>query len=385
MTYMTASEPAMHNQARPQQSLPLVRNKVRDMLSRSRSFRELPANTRNRIAHDMVKVANYIVDANGVTSDSPMSAVITPARDRQLARPLADGTPPLPDTAGGDFAAQGGAVAADAGVNALGTMINKADFPGFVSSIIDGTFNAIVTASIEQMQAYAELVANVAKSVDEYMRDNVTDDQARDYLVEKYPDQLEADLSGDQGRVRVKQDSDESNMPDFMKDLGLPFPLDDLDDDTVEEQLVPAARKRMAMDRQQLLATMVLMGLNRIVVTDGKISASVVFTVDTVDAIESEKSRTMTFEAKTKYKRKSKPWFRPKTSYTRDTKLNIETTQDEDSEARVELKTTMKGSVDLRFKSETFPLERMVDMLGVNQEAIQGNAGQNQQAATGQV
>lgn len=384
MRQMTASDQATNYEARPQQSLTLVRKKVRDTLSRSRSFRELPAHTRNQIAHDMVKVANYMVDADGLTSDMPINAVVTPAQDRRLAQPLADATP-LPDTAGGDFAAQGGAVAADAGVNALGTMINKADFPGFVASIIDGTFNAIVTASIEQMQAYAELVANVAKSVDEYMRDNITEDQARDYLVEKYPDQLEADLSGDQGQVRVKQDADDSNMPDFMKDLGLPFPLDDLDDDTVEEQLVPAARKRMAMDRQQLLATMVLMGLNRIVVTDGKISASVVFTVDTLDAIEREKSRSMTFEAKTKYRRKSKPWFRPKTSYTRDTKLNIETTQDEDSEARVELKTTMKGNVDLRFKSETFPLEKMADMLGVNQEAIQSNAGQNQQPATGQV
>jgi hypothetical protein len=127
------------------------------------------------------------------------------------------------------------------------------------------------------------------------------------------------------------------------------------------------------------------MGLNRIVVTDGKISASVVFTLNTTDAIEREKSRSMTFEAKTKYKRKSNPWFRPKTSYSRDTKLNIETTQDEDSEARVELKTTMKGNVDLRFKSETFPLEKMVDMLGVNQESIQTNAGQKQPAGSGQV
>ena len=37
-------------------------------------------------------------------------SALTPASDRQLARPLANGTPPLPDTAGGDFAAQGGAV-----------------------------------------------------------------------------------------------------------------------------------------------------------------------------------------------------------------------------------------------------------------------------------
>lgn len=374
MRHNTATNITLDRQAPAEDSLPLIRSKVKDILSRNTGFRKLPVETRSQIAHDMVKVANYIVDANGETSDAPINAVVSSVGNQQLARPMAEGS--APDTAGADFTGQGGATAADAGVNALGNMINKADFPGFVGGLIDGVFNAVVTASIDQMQAYAELVANVAKSVDEYMRDNVTEDQARDYLVEKYPDQLEADLSGEQGRVKVKPDADDSNVPDFMKELGLPFPLDDLDDDTVEEQLVPAARKRMAMDRQQLLATMVLMGLNRIVVTDGKISASVVFTLDTIDAIEKSRSRNLTFEAKTKSKRKSNRWFRPKTSYNVDTKLNIETTQDDDSEAGVELKTTMKGNVDLRFKSETFPLDKMVDMLGVNQETIQNNSNQ---------
>jgi hypothetical protein len=36
---------------------------------------------------------------------------------------------------------------------------------------------------------------------------------------------------------------------------------------------VAAARRRIAIDRQQVLATMVMMGINRVVVTDGKIVA----------------------------------------------------------------------------------------------------------------
>ena len=58
-------------------------------------------------------------------------------------------------------------------------MVNKVDFPGFVGGLIEGVFNAIVKASIDQMEAYGELVANVAKSVDEYMRDNISEGQAR--------------------------------------------------------------------------------------------------------------------------------------------------------------------------------------------------------------
>ena len=41
--------------------------------------------------------------------------------------------------------------------------------------------------------------------------------------------------------------------------------------DQIEAQLVPAAKRRLAAGRQQLLSTMVLMGINRIVVTDGSI------------------------------------------------------------------------------------------------------------------
>lgn len=101
----------------------------------------------------------------------------------------------------------------------------NADFPKFVSDLIEGTFNAIVDGSIEQMKAYADLVRDVAASVDAFARDNVSAGRARDHLVEKYPS-----LSIAKGRATS-----------------------------------PRAR-------QQLLATMVLMGVNRIVVTDGKIA-----------------------------------------------------------------------------------------------------------------
>ena len=101
-------------------------------------------------------------------------------------------------------------------------MIQQVDFPAFVAGLIDGVFNAIVTASIKQMEAYAELVKNVAKSVDEYMKDNVTENQARDYLAEQYPEHLEVDTTGEQPKLKPEQGADEDSLPDFMKDLGLP-------------------------------------------------------------------------------------------------------------------------------------------------------------------
>jgi len=43
-------------------------------------------------------------------------------------------------------------------VQALGADVKAVNFPQFVADLIHGTFDAIVTASIKQMDAYSELL-----------------------------------------------------------------------------------------------------------------------------------------------------------------------------------------------------------------------------------
>ncbi len=376
-------------------TLPLVRGQVRDILTRSPAFRSLSKDKRDQVARDMVKVARYMVDAGGETRDVPLGAVIEHGQDDNAdatpARAMAGRPSPPIDPVGNKFGQRGAAFA---------DTVNKVDFPGFVGGLIDGVFNAIVKASIDQMEAYATLIQNVAKTADQYMKDNISEDQARDWLAERYPDQLEPDFSGDQGRLRPRADADGGNLPNFMEDLGLPFPVDSLDDDVVEEQLVPAARKRMAIDRQQLLLTLVLMGINRIVVTDGNISASVVFQLDTHLMAKRHFEREKSFEYNTEYERSqkeasgssggflgigAKSWYRPKTRYSSDSSFNVTTHQDADTKDDSKMKVTMKGNVDLRFKSETFPLEKMTEMLGMSTADLEARrvAPPPQQAAPG--
>ena len=57
----------------------------------------------------------------------------------------------------------------------------------------------------------------------------------------------------------------------------------DLSDESAELSLVTAAKVEMAKERQQLMATMVLLGINRIVITNGKINAKVVFDIQASD------------------------------------------------------------------------------------------------------
>src|SRR4051812_4179660 len=61
------------------------------------------------------------------------------------------------------------------------SLVKEVDFPAFVNGLINGVFQAIVDTSIEQMRAYAELVANVAKSAEDFMNDNIGLGQGRDY------------------------------------------------------------------------------------------------------------------------------------------------------------------------------------------------------------
>ena len=50
----------------------------------------------------------------------------------------------------------------------------------------------------------------------------------------------------------------------------------------------PAARRQLAQQRHQLLSTMVLMGINRIVVTSGRIRAKLDFHIDATDTAQAE-------------------------------------------------------------------------------------------------
>jgi len=159
----------------------LVSQKVKALLHRSPAFSQLPVRTQSQIARDTTSIAVYLTKVSKGTA---------------------------------------------------GKLLKQVDFPDFVAGLVNGVFQAVVTSSIDQMKAYAELVANISKALDEFSNQNISDKQARDFLTKQCRDCFK------QERAKA-----------------LPLPA------------------RAATSRQQLLATMVLMGINRIVVTDGRIRA----------------------------------------------------------------------------------------------------------------
>jgi hypothetical protein len=335
-----------------------IRSHVEDLLGRSDAFKQLSPDQQAVMAADMAKIAEFLaVDRSWLAKPSASRATALanqPDAVDQLKQRLAQ----RQTSAGEDF--KGGAIAA--GTEQFGQLVGKVDFPQFVTSLVHGVFNAIVDASMQQMQAFGELLSATSKTVDQFAQDHITDAQARDHVANRYPSAVQVDTSGQTARLRPPA-SGEPNV-----DVGGEYGLGtvDLTDDDSEQALVNAAKLDMAKSRQQLLATMVLMGINRIVVTNGHINAKVVFDMRASDELKKRSKAEL-------HDRESKSvgvsgflssiLGGASASYEHET--TVGSAVDDSSESKAAVKAQLTGDVQLAFKSETFPLERMVDVLGM--------------------
>ncbi len=367
-------------------TLDTVRPEVRKMLLAAPAFSALKPEEQQSIASQMVKVASYMAKPDGVLiPPQPVSQAQADAVDEAGKRATE-----RRGFAGKDF--QAGAV--KQGVQQFGELVQKVDFPKFVGGLIQNVFQAIVDSSIQQMRAYGELLANVAKTVDEFARDNISENNARDWLAGKYPDVLGVEIGSGSGELAedgappqpqptlvAKGDDPQTGLKRISDDLGLDKPVTDISGPEDETKLVVAARLQMAKGRQQLLASMVMLGINRIVVTDGHINAKVIFDMRAQDiaqrgthaSVYDQKRDTTTTTASVS----TGGWFSPVdasigTTSTSDHVATVSSAVDETSESKAEVKAKLSGEVRVNFKSDYFPMDKMANPQMI--AAIQGNA-----------
>jgi len=414
----TATVPSLQRNMEPPPPPPRfeVRNAVKELLLKSESFRKLPVSQQQQIAHDTALVADHLVVPGGIPGNQlPNAATI--AQGQGVAHGLA-GEDPSQSTYQDDLKQVNKvgtgfkAVAAREGAEVAGALLQKVNFPTFVASLIQGVFHAIVQSSIEQMEAYGKLVASVAKSLNDFRDENVSDNQGRDHLVEQFPDLFqintggEADPFGGGGggpRVGLKDGVDEDQalrqVNNRLPVEGGPMQSMDLTDPDNENKLVQAARTQLATSRQQLLATMVLMGINRIVVTDGKIQAKILYDFQARDNTRRQRSAAAFDFARDKYgnvqktygyegdyenkteggetkgkegsedyeKRDANYYTKGTYKYSQQPIMTAMSTATEASESSLQTKASLAGVVDVNFKSDYFPLEKMADSFQIGQ------------------
>jgi hypothetical protein len=398
---MAASTTENNPKWEDRETLDVVRPAVREMLLAAPAFAQLSPEEQQQIAKTMVRVGAFLANPDGVNTHPAAAPVVARAQAEEdpvtaTKRRLAG----APGQVGQDFKA--GAVRE--GVEQFGALVQKVDFPKFVGGLIQNVFQAIVDSSIQQMRAYGELLANVAKSVDEYARDNISENNSRDWLAEKYPDALGVDMEGTAGGFAEGSDAEappqpvlaargedpERRLGEISRDVGLEKPVTDISDPAEEARLVTAARLQIARGRQQLLASMVMLGINRIVVTDGLIHAKVIFDMRASDTSQREARASMADRRKEAQKFKTSAsyssWLSPvdvSTSYEQSSEhvATVQSAVEDTSESKAEVKAKLSGEVRVNFKSDYFPMEKMAspEMIA----AIQGNAKPPEKAVSG--
>lgn len=324
----------------------LVRAVVRDLLVESPSFRALGVDDRRALAKNLVHVGSYLAEC--VRDDWYQSGRIGQ-------RPLVRVRPPLAvaeATAGQDFAS--------GAANQVGRVttetLRAVAFPVFVADLIKGTFNAITEASTHQMDSYMKLLDDVGKTAPDVARDNVSDKQARAWLAGKYPDHIE--VKND--RAVPKAGADDREPPNFRVDLNLSEDAT-LDESSIEETLVPAARRKLAQSQLTLMSTLVLMGINRIVVTGGKIRATMGFHINTRDQSHREDASQFDTRLSASGSYGVGIW-----SVSASASVAYVSSTKADSNAELNTQTDLTGEVEIHFQSDYFPIERFATSEGID-------------------
>jgi len=348
--------PPLPEELRPSPAtLGLVRGQVQALLMASPSYHALPSEDRRKLAHDLVRISAYSAECMRDVCWQSERLGQTPVVRRSEPAAVS-----LATVARAQEAGKFEPAAASQIERVTQKTLRAIAFPTFVADLVRGTFNAILQTSIQQMEAFMRLVSNVGKTVDQFMDDNISDNQARDWLAQSYPDHIRIH----QGQAVARDGAGERKPPDFQRDLNLDTEVS-LDDSAIEETLVPAARRKLAESRLQLLSTLVLMGIDRIIVTGGKIRATMGFHIDATDRAHEESATDLDTRVAAAGG-VNMGWWSASASmsltYVRSTRADSDTALNVDAD--------LTGEVELHFQSAPLPVERFAkpDALGKIQQ-----------------
>lgn len=352
MTAARAGASAPPAAARPPPPAPWVRSAVRDVLERSPGYHALTPEHRQRLAHAMVKVSALASDLIGeelaVADTAP--AARAPLAQAQEAQPF------------GESARRVAGTTRD--------VLNAVSFPRFVTELINGVFKAMLDSNAAQMHQYVELLNNVAASAEGFAGSQFSLDYARGWLADRFPDQFELETPDPPTPGEPPPDPDDVEPSRLRLRPGKAMPEPDAirtalgmqPDEAVDagnpEQLVPLARRQIARQRQQMLATMVQMGMQRIVIDSGKINAAMRFHIDTRSVANDDHGSSFNFQNRVKAGASASvgPWG---ASAEVENTIGYVSTQRSQSSEELNTDLDLSSSVEINFRSDYLPLNRM--------------------------
>jgi hypothetical protein len=331
----------------PPEVLAAVRRTVRGILEKSPGMAQASPELRQSVARKLVDVAmmgaNLMVEEQRLTTRAQQTAGESPTR--AVAHPM---------TAS---ALEFGEATKAAG-KTFQDIRAAIDFPTYVTSLITGVFQAISTSNINQLTAISDLLDNVSASQDEFESSNVRDHDVVVWVVQKFPF-----ITSTDGTDLVL--ADDVNLDDKKAILKSTLNATDaemgkIDADDLMGSLGTLARRRMARDRQQVLGTLVQMGLQRIVVDEGRLHASMEMRVDTRSAAERDRAS------------RNEAWLETGASANVgvgmwgasahvNTGFSSVQSDHEYSKEEIATRAGLRSSVDLAFRTEQIPLDKFAN------------------------
>ncbi|MBB4127153.1 hypothetical protein GGR77_002467 [Xanthomonas translucens] len=326
---------------------PWVRAAVRDVLERSPQYQALAPDDRQALARSMVSVSALAADLIREEHEA----------DHQIAKRA----PALAHAQAEDFGA-----AADRIAGTTRNVLNAVSFPRFVTDLINGVFRAMLDSNAQQMQQYVELLGAVSASAAGFERTQFGLPQVRQWVADHFPEAIEYDTPdpGDEPdpdeaaavRLRLRSGAAMPSAEDIRATLGM-APEEPLDASS-PEQLVPLARRYLARQRQQMLATMVAMGMQRIVVDSGRINAAMRFHIDTHSAANEDRGSQFSLQNRVRASGSfgAGPWG---ASAEIENNIGYVSTQRSQSSEEMNTDLDLTSSVELNFRSDYLPLNHM--------------------------
>lgn len=311
-----------------------LRRAVRGVLEDTPSWRDAAPAFRKALANKMVRAAMMAADVVG-----DEHALTESIRARAPVASAQAFTPGAVNSAAGAFKATRDAI----------------DFPNYVTSLINGVFQAITGSTMHQLERFAELLDHVAASADSFASTNVSDADVLRWAAGKF-----SFLKLEEGTLSLRDGVDLSQKRAQLKESldATEGEVATVDDGDLEGTLLPLCRRKMGKDKQSMLGTMVQLGLQRVVVDEGRLHASMDMRVD-ARSIEEQASQDRTevgVSADVSASGGVGLWSASARVSTNFSKVHAEQDVKKDD---VAVRAGLRSSVDLAFRTEQIPLDRM--------------------------
>ncbi|UCH74058.1 MAG: hypothetical protein JSU82_17355 [Rhodospirillales bacterium] len=324
-----------------------VRAAVRGLLEQNPEFARVDPGSRRKLAHDLVQLTETSLalmaeeaeaDPDAAAARTPLAGgmAFDPAANRQLA-----------------------------GV-AQATLEGIA-FPRFVTELVNGVFKGLIDANAQQIQAYVDMISGVtAASADSGSATGPA--QARLWLVQQFPDSYELGVSQDDwGQeeangttvVRLREGRDGPPREDVAALLELTGEeAEGFDTEEPEEGLLGKVRAYLSRKRQKVMASLLMLGINRLVIDHGRIKAGMNFSIDAHSAAEENRARRFEFAHSSTAGASVGfgPWS---VNASMTNSIGIVNTSQSHQREEMNQAVNMNADVELHFHSDYMPLNQL--------------------------